>query len=158
MNKAPLTNTGANKLREELHRMKTVDRPKVINAIAEARAHGDLKENAEYAAAKEQQSFIEGRIAEIEALLSNAQIIDPAQVNANGRVVFGATVELLDGDSGETVTYQIVGDLEADIKERKISISSPVARALIGKEQGDEVVVKAPAGDREYEIVAVRYV
>ena len=158
MNKAPLTHTGANRLREELHRMKTVDRPKVINAIAEARAHGDLKENAEYAAAKEQQSFIEGRIAEIESLLSNAQIIDPAQVNANGRVVFGATVELLDGDSGETVTYQIVGDLEADIKERKISISSPVARALIGKEQGDEVVVKAPAGDREYEIVAVRYV
>lgn len=158
MSKAPLTQAGAHKLREELHKLKTVDRPRVINAIAEARAHGDLRENAEYAAAKEQQGFIEGRISEIESLLSNAQIIDVAQINESGRVVFGATVDLIDLNTDEKVTYQIVGDLEADIKEHKISISSPIARALIGKEGGDEVVVKAPGGDREYEIAAIRYV
>lgn len=158
MSKAPLTQSGAQKLREELQKLKTVDRPRVINAIAEARAHGDLRENAEYAAAKEQQGFVEGRICEIESLLSNAQIIDVTQLNANGRVVFGATVDLVDLNTDEKVTYQIVGDLEADIKEQKISISSPIARALIGKEQGDEVVVKAPGGDREYEVAAVRYV
>lgn len=158
MSKVPLTATGAVKLREELQRMKSEDRPRIINAIAEARAHGDLKENAEYHAAKEQQSFIEGRIADIEAQLSNAQIIDVTTLNANGRVVFGTTVELLDEGSGDRATYQIVGDLEADIKQGKISVSSPIARALIGKEEGDVVVVKAPAGDRHYEIMAVNYV
>lgn len=158
MSKVPLTAPGAQKLREDLQRLKSVDRPRVINAIAEARAHGDLKENAEYHAAKEQQGFIEGRIADIESQLSNAQIIDVTTLNAGGKVVFGATVDLIDEESGAEVTYQIVGDLEADIKQGKISVSSPIARALIGKEEGDVAVVKAPGGEREYEIVAVRYV
>lgn len=158
MSKVPLTAPGAQKLREDLQRLKSVDRPRVINAIAEARAHGDLKENAEYHAAKEQQGFIEGRIADIESQLANAQIIDVTTLNAGGKVVFGATVDLIDEESGAEVTYQIVGDLEADIKHGKISVSSPIARALIGKEEGDVAVVKAPGGEREYEIVAVRYV
>lgn len=158
MTKVPLTATGAVKLREELQRLKSVERPRIINAIAEARAHGDLKENAEYHAAKEQQSFIEGRINDIESQLSTAQIIDVTTLNANGKVVFGTTVDLVDEESGDEVTYQIVGDLEADIKQNKISVSSPIARALIGKEEGDLAVVKAPAGDRHYEIVAVHYI
>lgn len=158
MNKVPITITGVEKLRAELHELKSVARPRVIAAIAEARGHGDLKENAEYHAAKEQQSFIEGRIAEIEAKLSNAQVIDVSTVNAKGRVVFGATVDIVNEDTGEAVTYQIVGDDEADIKTGMISISSPIARALIGKEQGDVVSVQAPGGVREYEIIAVRYV
>jgi len=158
MNKVPLTATGAVKLREELQRLKSVERPRIINAIAEARAHGDLKENAEYHAAKEQQSFIEGRIADIENQLSHAQIIDVTTLNANGKVVFGTTVDLVDEGSGDQVTYQIVGDLEADIKQGKISVSSPIARALIGKEEGDVAVVKAPSGDRHYEIMAVHYI
>ncbi len=157
MNKVPLTVKGAEKLKSELQELKSVVRPKVIQAIAEARAHGDLKENAEYHAAREQQSFIEGRIREIESKLANAQIIDVTQVKADGKVVFGATVELEDLDSGETVTYQIVGDDEADIKFGLISISSPIARALIGKEIEDVVEVKTPKGVREYEILAVRY-
>jgi transcription elongation factor GreA len=158
MNKTPLTVTGAEKLRAELHRLKTVERPNVINAIAEARSHGDLSENAEYDAAKERQGFIEGRIKELEGKLSNAQIIDPKLLDADGRCVFGATVELEDLDSGEIVTYQIVGDDEADVKDGKISVSSPIARALIGKYAGDIAEVKAPGGLREYEIVDVRYV
>lgn len=157
MNKVPLTVAGAEKLKEELHRLKTVDRPRVIQAIAEARAHGDLSENAEYHAAKEQQSFIEGRIAEVDAKLSNAQIIDPKTVNAEGRVVFGATVQLLDEESGKEITYQIVGDDEADIAQGMVSISSPIARALIGKESGDSVEVRVPDGTRHYEIIDVRY-
>ncbi len=157
MNKVPLTVKGAEKLKNELQELKTVSRPKVIQAIAEARAHGDLKENAEYHAAREQQSFIEGRIREIEATLGNAQIIDVTQVKADGKVVFGATVELEDLETGETVTYQIVGDDEADIKHGLISISSPIARALIGKEVEDIVEVKTPKGGREYEILAIRY-
>lgn len=157
MNKIPLTVAGAEKLRAELHRLKTVERPAVINAIAEARAQGDLSENAEYDAAKERQSFIEGRIKEVEAKLANAQIIDPKELDADGRCVFGATVDLEDEESGETVTYQIVGDDEADIKEGKISISSPIARALIGKYAGDTAEVHAPGGIRHYEILDVRY-
>jgi len=155
--RAPLTAKGAAALRAELERLKSVVRPQIINAIAEARAHGDLKENAEYHAAREQQSFTEGRIKELEAVLSHAQIIDPATLNAGTRVVFGATVELADEESGEEVTYQIVGDLEADIKRGLISVSSPVARALIGKHEGDSVNFEAPGGRRTYEIVAVRY-
>jgi transcription elongation factor GreA len=155
--RTPLTANGAAKLRDELERLKSVDRPAVIHAIAEARAHGDLKENAEYHAAREQQGFIEGRIKLLEGELSNAQLIDVSTLSANGRVVFGATVELVDADSGEEVTYKIVGDLESDIKQRLLSISSPVARALIGKNEGDTVTIEAPAGNREYEIVAVRY-
>jgi len=158
MNKIPLTVRGAEKLKQELHHLKTVQRPAVIQAIAEARAQGDLSENAEYDAAKERQSFIEGRIADVEGKLSNAQIIDPSQLDADGRCVFGATVDLEDTDSGDTVTYQIVGDDEADIKEGKISISSPIARALIGKSSGDIAEVLAPGGIREYEILEVRYV
>lgn len=158
MNKTPLTVTGAEKLRAELHRLKTVERPNVISAIAEARSHGDLSENAEYDAAKERQGFIEGRIKELEGKLSNAQIIDPKLLDADGRCVFGATVELEDLDSGDLVTYQIVGDDEADVKDGKISVSSPIARALIGKYAGDIAEVKAPGGLREYEIVDVRYV
>ncbi|PZP62967.1 MAG: transcription elongation factor GreA [Azospira oryzae] len=158
MNKIPLTVAGAEKLRAELHDLKTVQRPAIIQAIAEARAHGDLSENAEYHAAKERQSFIEGRINELEAKLSNAQIINPALLDADGRCVFGATVDLEDMASGEVVTYQIVGDDEADIKEGKISISSPIARALIGKSPGDVAEVQAPGGIREYEILDVRYV
>ena len=158
MNKIPLTVAGAEKLREELHRLKTVDRPNVIAAIAEARSHGDLSENAEYDAAKERQGFIEGRIAEIEGKLSNAQIIDPKELDAEGRVVFGATVELEDVEAGKPVTYQIVGDDEADLKAGMISVNSPIARALIGKYAGDVAEVQAPGGIREYEIVDVRYV
>jgi len=157
MNKVPLTVTGAERLRAELHRLKTVDRPNVINAIAEARAQGDLSENAEYDAAKERQGFIEGRIAEVESKLASAQIIDPKTLDVDGRCVFGATVDLEDPDTGDTVTYQIVGDDEADIKEGKISISSPIARALIGKYAGDTAEVQAPGGLRSYEILDVRY-
>ena len=155
--RAPLTSRGAVALREELERLKSTVRPQIIAAIAEARAHGDLKENAEYHAAREQQSFTEGRIKELEGVLSHAQIIDVAKLNAGSRIVFGATVELADEESGEEVTYQIVGDLEADIKRRMISISSPIARALIGKNEGDSVTFEAPAGRRTYEIVGVRY-
>lgn len=157
MSKVPLTVTGAEKLREELHRLKTVDRPNVVAAIAEARSHGDLSENAEYDAAKERQGFIEGRIQEVEGKLSNAQIIDPKMLDADGRCVFGATVEMEDQDSGDSVTYQIVGEDEADIKGGKISVNSPVARALIGKYAGDIAQVQAPGGMREYEIIDVRY-
>lgn len=157
MSKVPLTVTGAEKLREELHRLKTIDRPNVVAAIAEARSHGDLSENAEYDAAKERQGFIEGRIQEVEGKLSNAQIIDPKMLDADGRCVFGATVEMEDQDSGDSVTYQIVGEDEADIKNGKISVNSPVARALIGKYAGDIAQVQAPGGVREYEIIDVRY-
>jgi transcription elongation factor GreA len=158
MSKIPLTVSGAEKLRAELHHMKTVMRPAIINAIAEARAHGDLSENAEYHAAKERQSFIEGRIAEIEGKLGNAMIINPALLDADGACVFGATVDLEDMGNGEVVTYQIVGEDEADIKEGKISITSPIARALIGKHAGDVAEVQAPGGVREYEILDVKYV
>ncbi len=158
MQKTPLTINGAEKLKAELHHLKTVERPRVIDAIAEARSHGDLSENAEYDAAKERQSFLEGRIAEIESKLGNAQIIDPATLDADGRCVFGATVELEDLESGAKVTYQIVGEDEADLKQGKISISSPTARALIGKEAGETAEVQAPGGVREYEILDVRYV
>jgi transcription elongation factor GreA len=153
----PITKRGAEKLKSELHRLKTVDRPWVINAIAEARAQGDLSENAEYDAAKDRQGFIEGRIAEIESKLSASQIIDPTLVDAAGRVVFGATVDLEDASSGAAVTYQIVGEDEADIKLGLVNIGSPIARALIGKEEGDVAEVQAPGGTRRYEIVAVRY-
>jgi transcription elongation factor GreA len=157
MTKIPLTVKGAELMRAELHQLKTVERPKVIASIQEARTHGDLSENAEYDAAKERQSFIEGRIVELEGKLANAQIIDPAHVDADGRCVFGATVDLEEVGSGETVTYQIVGDDEADIKGGKISISSPIARALIGKYSGDVAEVKAPGGIKEYEILDVKY-
>ncbi|MDR2188912.1 MAG: transcription elongation factor GreA [Azonexus sp.] len=157
MSKIPLTITGATQLREELHRLKTVERPKVIAAIAEARSHGDLSENAEYDAAKERQAFVEGRIQEVEGKLANAQIIDPALLDADGRCVFGATVDIEDQDSGEAKTWQIVGEDEADIKSGKISIASPMARALIGKYAGDIAQVQAPGGMREYEILDVRY-
>jgi transcription elongation factor GreA len=153
----PITRLGADKLKAELHRLKTVDRPWVINAIAEARAQGDLSENAEYEAAKDRQGFIEGRIQEVEGKLSVAQVIDPTTLEAGGRVVFGATVELEDEDSGEVVKYQIVGEDEADLKLGLINISSPIARALIGKEEGDTAEVVAPGGIRHYEIVAVHY-
>jgi transcription elongation factor GreA len=158
MSSVPLTVHGAQLLKDELHRLKHVERPAVINAISEARAQGDLSENAEYDAAKERQSFIEGRIAELEGKLSAAQIIDPKLLDAEGRVVFAATVTLEDLDSGDKVTYQIVGDDEADLKQSKISISSPIARALIGKYAGDEVEVQAPGGVRGYEIIAVNYI
>jgi transcription elongation factor GreA len=158
MNKVPLTVKGAEKLRAELEELKSVVRPRIIASIASAREHGDLKENAEYHAAREQQSFAEGRIAEIEAKLSNAQIIDITKLDANGKVVFGATVEIEDIDSGKKVTYQIVGEDEASIKENRISIGSPIARALIGKEVEDVVTVKAPGGDLEYEIVSIEYI
>ena len=158
MTKVPLTVTGAERLRAELHNLKSVQRPSIISAIAEARAHGDLSENAEYAAAKERQSFIEGRIAEVEGKLSNSQIIDPKTLNAEGRCVFGATIELEDMESEKKVTYQIVGEDEADIKEGKISITSPIARALIGKSAGDVAEVQAPGGLREYEILDVQYI
>jgi transcription elongation factor GreA len=158
MDKHPMTLAGAEKLRAELSDLKQVKRPAVIAAIAEAREHGDLKENAEYHAAREQQGFIEGRIKDIEAKLSHAQIIDVTTLNANGKVVFGATVVLLDINTDEEKTYQIVGVDEADIKINKISVSSPVARALIGKEEGDEVVMEVPGGTHEFEILEVRYV
>ena len=157
MNKTPLTIEGAEKLRVELHRLKTVERPSVIAAIAEARSHGDLSENAEYDAAKERQAFVEGRIKEVEFKLSNAQVIDPKLLDADGRCVFGATVDLEDQDSGDQVTYQIVGEDEADIKSGKISVNSPIARALIGKYAGDVAQVQAPGGLREYEVLDVRY-
>mgnify|MGYP000879545927 CR=1 FL=1 len=157
MSKVPLTVAGAEKLRTELHRLKTVERPSVIAAIAEARSHGDLSENAEYDAAKERQGFVEGRIQEVEGKLSNAQIIDPKLLDADGRCVFGATVKIEDQDSGDAVTYQIVGEDEADIKRGKLSIASPMARALIGKYAGDIAQVQAPGGIREFEIINVRY-
>lgn len=153
----PITKRGAEMLKEELHRLKTVERPSVINAIAEARAQGDLSENADYDAAKERQGFIEGRIQEIEGKLSHAQVIDPAALDAGGRVVFGATVELEDETSGEALRYQIVGEDEADLKLGLINISSPIARALIGKEEGDTAEVQAPGGVKRYEIVRVSY-
>jgi len=153
----PLTVRGAELLRQELHRLKHVERPSVIAAISEARAQGDLSENADYDAAKERQGFIEGRILELESKLSNAQVIDPKTVNADGRVVFGSTVDLEDLDAGKQVTYQIVGDDEADIAQGLISVSSPIARSLIGKSPGDVAVVMAPGGRREYEILDVRY-
>ena len=157
MNKTPMTAQGALRLREELHRRKTEDRPRITTAIAEARAHGDLKENAEYHAAREQQSFNEGRINDIEGKLSNAEIIEVTKINAQGKVVFGATVELCNVETEEQVTWKIVGEDEADVKARMISVGSPIARALIGKSEGDTVVVKAPSGDIEYEILGIQY-
>ena len=154
----PITLRGAEKLKAELHHLKTVERPAVINAIAEARAQGDLSENAEYEAAKDRQGFVEGRIQEVEGKLSAAQIIDPASVDAGGKVVFGTTVELEEESTGEVVKYQIVGEDEADLKLGLINISSPIARALIGKEEGDVAVVQAPGGEKRYEIVAVSYI
>lgn len=153
----PITQRGAEKLKAELHKLKTVDRPGVINSISDARAQGDLSENAEYEAAKDRQGFIEGRIQEIEGKLAAAQIIDPTTVEAGGKIVFGATVQLEEEDSGEKVTYQIVGEDEADLKQGLINISSPIARALIGKEKGDTAEVQAPGGIKHYEIVEVRY-
>lgn len=158
MNTIPITKFGAELLKAELHRLKHVERPAVINAISEARAQGDLSENAEYDAAKEKQGFIEGRIKELETTLSGAQIIDPSTLEVDGRIVFGATLDLEDLEDGRKFTYQIVGDDEADIEVNKISISSPIARALIGKEEGDVVAVQAPGGNREVEILAVRYI
>ena len=158
MTTIPITKRGAEKLKAELHRLKTVDRPAVITAIAEARAQGDLSENAEYDAAKDRQGFIEGRIQEIEGKLAAAQVIDPSAVDAGGKVVFGATVELEEEESGEKVRYQIVGEDEADLKQGLINVSSPIARALIGKEEGDTAEVQAPSGIKRYEIVGVRYV
>jgi len=157
MSTIPLTVRGAEKLKEELHRLKTVERHAVIQAIAEARAQGDLSENAEYDAAKDRQGFIEGRILELEGKLAAAQVIDPKSLDAGGRVVFGATVDLEDEDSGKQITYQIVGDDEADLKQGLVSISSPIARSLIGKEAGDVAEVHAPGGVRTYEVIAVRY-
>lgn len=154
----PITVAGAEQLKVELTRLKTVERPRIIQAIAEARAHGDLSENAEYHAAKEQQGLLEARIKDLEHKFANAQIIDPSTVNANGRVVFGATLDLHDEQNGQQVTYQIVGDYEADIAQGKISVSSPIARALIGKEQGDVVDVQVPGGVRQYEILQIRYI
>ncbi len=158
MSTIPITKRGAEKLKAELHRLKTVDRPGVINAISEARAQGDLSENAEYEAAKDRQGFIEGRIQEIDSKLAAAQIIDPVAVDAGGKVVFGATVELEEKSSGDKVTYQIVGEDEADLKQGLVNISSPIARALIGKEEGDTAEVQAPGGVKRYEIIAVNYV
>jgi len=158
MSKIPLTFIGAELLRKELHALKTVERPAVISAISEARAQGDLSENAEYDAAKEKQSFVEGRIVELEGKLGSAQIIDPKALNADGRCVFGSTVVLEDVENGDVVTYQIVGEDEANIKQKKISISSPIARALIGKSSGDIAEVQAPGGVREYELVEVKYI
>jgi transcription elongation factor GreA len=156
--RAPLTQRGAQRLREELEQLKSVKRPQIIEAIAEARAHGDLKENAEYHAARDMQSFVEGRIKELEGTLSNAQVIEVGKLNVGSRVVFGATVELVEVETDDEVTYQIVGDLESDIKQGLISVSAPIARALIGKHEGDTVTINAPSGPRSYEIVAVRYV
>jgi transcription elongation factor GreA len=158
MRKIPLTAVGAEMLRAELHQLKTVERPRTIQAIQDARAHGDLSENAEYEAAKERQSFIEGRISELESKLGNAQIIEPAHLDADGRCVFGATVELEDMSNGEVVTYQLVGEEEADIKRGKLSITSPIGRALVGKYSGDVAEVQAPGGLRSYEILDVKYI
>ena len=158
VDKVPLTVVGANKLREELKELKNVVRPRIVNAISEARAHGDLKENAEYHAAREQQSFTEGRIADIEGKLSNAQIIDVTTIDAGGKVIFGSTVEIENIDTEEVVTYQIVGVDEADIKEGRISVSSPIARGLIGKEVEDIVVISTPSGNKEYEILSIQYI
>ena len=157
MSSIPITVRGAEMLKAELQRLKTIERPAVINAISEARAQGDLSENAEYDAAKDKQSFVEGRIQELEGKLSNAQLINPADLDAEGRIVFGATVVLEEGESGKKVTYQIVGDDEANIDKGWLSISSPIARALIGKHEGDTVQFKAPGGIREYEVLGVRY-
>lgn len=157
MTRPPLTKAGADRLREELAKLKKVDRPMIIAAIAEARAHGDLKENAEYHAAREQQGFTEGRVQLLESTISHAQIIDVAKLKPGDRVVFGATVTLSDEETTEQTTYQIVGDVEADIKHNRIAVSSPISRALIGQEVGEVVIVRAPAGDREYEIVDVEY-
>lgn len=157
MNQIPVTATGAERLKEELKDLKYTQRPAVIEAIAVAREHGDLKENAEYHAAREQQGFIEGRIKELESVISNAQIIDVTKLNQTGRVVFGCTVDLIDMETEEEVSYQIVGDIEADISEKRIAVSSPIARALIGKEEGEDVAVQAPSGTKEYEITAVHY-
>lgn len=158
MDKVPLTVAGANKLQAELEELKTVTRPRIVEAIATARAHGDLKENAEYHAAREQQSFSEGRINEIEAKLSNAQIIDVTKIDAKGKVIFGATIEIEDLESEKKVTYQIVGQDEADIKQGRISVGSPIARALIGKEEEDVVTVKTPGGEVDYEILSIQYI
>ncbi|MEI2417510.1 transcription elongation factor GreA [Orrella sp. JC864] len=158
MSAIPITARGAERLQQELHRLKTVERPQVIDAIAEARAQGDLSENAEYDAARERQGFIEGRISELEGTLSNAQVIDPTELEADGKAVFGSTVDIEDLETGERVVYQIVGDVEADIRNNLISVSSPVARALIGKRAGDVVEVNAPSGVREYEIIEVKYI
>jgi len=157
MNRTPLTQAGAERLREELARLKKVERPRIIAEIAEARAHGDLKENAEYHAAREQQGFIEGRIQALEGGLSTAQVIDVSKLNPGEKVVFGATVTLADEETGDETSYQIVGDLEADIKQFRIAVSSPIARALIGRTEGDVAVVQAPGGEREYEILSVSY-
>ena len=154
----PITKRGAEKLKAELQKLKTIDRPAVINAIAEARAQGDLSENAEYEVAKDRQGFIEGRIQEVEGKLSASQVIDPSEVDAGGKVVFGSTIELQDEDSGDKVTYQIVGEDEADIRLGLLNIGSPIARALIGKEEGDSVEVQAPGGAKHYEVVAISYV
>jgi transcription elongation factor GreA len=156
--RVPITTRGAEALRNELRRLKSEDRPNVVKAIAEARSHGDLSENAEYHAAREQQGFIEGRIQELEAKLSNAEVIDVTQMENHGKVIFGATVELQDEDNGSAVTYQIVGEDEADIKAGRISVGSPIARAIVGKSEGDAVEVAAPGGKRNYEIISVRYV
>ncbi|MFW8565505.1 transcription elongation factor GreA [Orrella sp. 11846] len=157
MSGLPITVAGAERLREELQRLKQVERPAVIDAIAQARGHGDLSENAEYDAARERQAFVEGRIAELDHALSHARVIDPTELDSGGLIVFGATVEIEDLDTEEKVTYQIVGDIEADIRQNRISVSSPVARALIGRTEGDVVEVNTPAGPKEYEIVALRY-
>ncbi|MBS0438940.1 MAG: transcription elongation factor GreA [Proteobacteria bacterium] len=157
MKRSPMTTKGAERLRAEVERLKSVERPRIIAAIAEARAHGDLKENAEYHAAREQQGFVEGRIQELEAALSYAEVIDISRLNPNGKVVFGATVELLDESNNGEVSYQIVGDLEADIKQRLIAVNSPLARALIGKSEGDSFEFQAPNGVKSYEILSVRY-
>ena len=157
MKKHPMTTAGAKALKSELHHLKTVDRPAIVRAIAEARSHGDISENAEYDAAKERQGFIEARIRDIESKLAHAHIVNPAEVDADGKIVFGATVDLEDLASGDEVSYQIVGDDEADIKAGKISVSSPIARALIGKHVGDTAEVEAPSGVREYEVLAVRH-
>ncbi|MDQ2917374.1 MAG: transcription elongation factor GreA [Pseudomonadota bacterium] len=158
MTKVPMTVEGAARLKAELHRLKTVERPAVIDALSEARSHGDLSENADYDAAKERQGFIEGRILEVESKLAHAQVIDPSEIEADGRVVFGSTVEIADLESGDRKAYQIVGDDEADIKASKVSVNSPIARALIGKSEGDTAEVQAPGGVRNYEVIGVRYV
>ncbi|MDX1444276.1 MAG: transcription elongation factor GreA [Gammaproteobacteria bacterium] len=158
MNKVPITKDGAQKLKDELKKLKSEDRPRVIEAIAEARAHGDLKENAEYHAAREQQSFIEGRITEIEGKLSNAEVIDVTEMNASGKVIFGSTVDLLNIDTDEEITYKIVGEDEADIKNGMLNYSSPIARGLIGKMEGDDVTINTPGGEKNFEILEVRYV